>query len=85
MKPQNGRSIGLAFVIPALALVIYFLLGQRAAIFVLLAWPLWLAWQFDNAKGAFLILGTIIYIVLFVLAFLLTLIVAMHTYFSIRH
>ena len=82
-NPRHWPPVPSILFVPLLAGVTALLLGTRAGVFVALAWPLFLAWRFDNRVGAFLVIATIVYIVLFVLAFLLTLFVAVHTYSAI--
>tara|TARA_R110001599_G_scaffold7000_6_gene34666 strand:+ start:9557 stop:9712 length:156 start_codon:yes stop_codon:yes gene_type:complete len=50
---------------------------------MMLPWPLWLAWRFDNQSGTFLMLAILVYIVFAVIAFLLAGLVAISTYASV--
>ena len=69
--------------IPVLAFLAGLACGQRTAAIIMLSWPLWLAWRFDNKSGTFLMLAILIYIVFAVIAFLLAGLVAISTYASV--
>ena len=69
--------------IPVLAIVAGLIFGQRAAAIIMLPWPLWLAWRFDNQSGTFLMLAILVYIIFAVIAFLLAGLVAISTYGSV--
>ncbi|VAV92935.1 hypothetical protein MNBD_ALPHA04-1153 [hydrothermal vent metagenome] len=69
--------------VPILAALFALTFGQRAGAFVMLIWPLWLAWRFDNKSGTFLMLAILIYIVFLVIALLLAGLVAIATYGSV--
>ncbi len=69
--------------IPILASLLALTFGQRVGAIVMLIWPLWLAWRFDNKSGTFLMLAILVYIVFFVIALLFAGLAAMATYGSV--
>ncbi len=69
--------------IPILAGLLALIFGQRVGAIVIMVWPLWLAWRFDNKSGTFLMLAILIYIVFLVIALLLAGLVAIATYGSV--
>lgn len=69
--------------IPVIAAILTLILGQRAGAIMMLVWPLWLAWRFDNRTGTFLMLAVLAYIVFLVIALLLAGLVAIATYGSV--
>ena len=71
------RIVSVAFV-PALALIVAAIFSSRGGAIIALFWPLWLAWQFDNQSGTFLVLALLVYLVLAVLLVLMTLMVITH-------
>ena len=69
--------------IPVMALAAGHIISEHAGAFIMLPWPLWLAWRFDNKSGTFLMLAILVYIVFAVIAFLLAGLVAISTYASV--
>jgi len=69
--------------IPTLAALLALIFSQRVGAIVVMVWPLWLAWRFDNKSGTFLMLAILIYIVFLVIALLLAGLVAIATYGSV--
>jgi hypothetical protein len=83
LNPLRWHWIIAVIFLPALALLAGLVLGQRSAAIIMLPWPLWLAWRFDNQSGTFLMLAILVYIVFAVIAFLLAGLVAISTYASV--
>lgn len=83
LNPLRWHWIMAVLFIPVLAIVAGLIFGQRAAAIIMLPWPLWLAWRFDNQSGTFLMLAILVYIVFAVIAFLLAGLVAISTYGSV--
>ena len=70
-------TLSVAFV-PVLALIVATIFSVRGGVIIALCWPLWLAWQFDNQSGTFLVLTMLVYIVITILLVLMTLMVVTH-------
>ncbi|WP_430415971.1 hypothetical protein [Parasphingorhabdus sp.] len=83
LNPLRWHWIIAVTFIPVLAFLADLLFGQRIAAIMLLPWPLWLAWRFDNQTGTFFMLAILVYIVFAVIAFLLAGLVAISTYASV--
>jgi hypothetical protein len=65
-------------IVPAFALLMTLLLGLRSGAIIMLFWPLWLAYRFDNQSGTFLVLTMLLYIVIAILVTMLMLMVVTH-------
>ena len=64
--------------VPVLALIVAAMFSVRGGVIIALFWPVWLAWQFDNQSGTFLVLTMLVYIVIIILLVLMTLMVVTH-------
>lgn len=73
----KNRILSIAFV-PACALIVAAIFSLRGGAIIILFWPLWLAWRFDNQSGTFLVLTMLVYIVIAILLVLMMLMVVTH-------
>jgi|GEM_PF-1934760 len=83
LNPLRWHWIIAVLFVPVAALLAGLIFGQRTAAILMLPWPLWLAWRFDNQSGTFLMLAILVYIVFAVIALLLAGLVAIATYGSV--
>ena len=83
LNPMRWHWIMAVMFIPVVAIAAGYIVSERVGALIILPWPLWLAWRFDNKSGTFLMLAILVYIVFAVIAFLLAGLVAISTYASV--